>query len=303
MSPASSRPLCISPYAACPPLLLRRHECSQLMLLPHLSFTLPLTEPTPSPTHWSFDSFQNLHKQHSGGPRPASAILFWCSVRKNLSETQQWGGVLAGATKVQWVPQSSWQFAKRSLISVGAGQAGVGRPVPALRASGPALLVHNGLGACTWPSLCEQCVNRLGLFISASWTFSLRRVTLAPCSGKCTFELGLTHAPADPQPQPPDMSSGDCQLRWWQPFMQTGRVPTVFIRRGENWACSLDLWVSGGGRVWLCLEKMDQTGDLGIFQVMIDKREKFCQLMELKMTNEADVFNLQSEKNVDECYT
>lgn len=46
---------------------------------------------------------------------------------------------------------------------------------------------------------------------------------------------------------------------------------------------------------------MDQTGDLGIFQ--IDKREKFCQLMELKMTNEANVFNLQSEKNIDECYT
>lgn len=41
---------------------------------------------------------------------------------------------------------------------------------------------------------------------------------------------------------------------------------------------------------------MDQTGDLGIFQVMIDKRETFCQLMELEMTNEADVFNLQSEK-------
>ena len=41
---------------------------------------------------------------------------------------------------------------------------------------------------------------------------------------------------------------------------------------------------------------MDQTGDLGIFQVMIDKGETFCQLMELEMTNEADVFNLQSEK-------
>lgn len=48
---------------------------------------------------------------------------------------------------------------------------------------------------------------------------------------------------------------------------------------------------------------MDQTGDLGIFQVMIDKQEKFCQLMKLEMTNEADVFNLQSEKNVDKCYT
>ena len=41
---------------------------------------------------------------------------------------------------------------------------------------------------------------------------------------------------------------------------------------------------------------MDQTGDLGIFQVMIDKGETFCQIMELEMTNEADVFNLQSEK-------
>ena len=41
---------------------------------------------------------------------------------------------------------------------------------------------------------------------------------------------------------------------------------------------------------------MDPTGDLGIFQVMIDKGETFCQLMELEMTNEADVFNLQSEK-------
>ena len=41
---------------------------------------------------------------------------------------------------------------------------------------------------------------------------------------------------------------------------------------------------------------MDQTGDLGIFQVMIEKGETFCQLMELEMTNEADVFNLQSEK-------
>lgn len=48
---------------------------------------------------------------------------------------------------------------------------------------------------------------------------------------------------------------------------------------------------------------MDQTEDLGIFQVMIDKREKFCQLMELEMTNEADVFNLQSEKDIDECFT
>ena len=99
-------------------------------------------------------------------------------------------------------------------MSVNAGQAGVGRPAAALRASGPALLAHNGLGACTQPYFCEQCVHRLGLVILASCTFGLHGGTLAPCSGKCTFELGLTHAPADPQPQPPGVSSRDCQLRW-----------------------------------------------------------------------------------------
>lgn len=41
---------------------------------------------------------------------------------------------------------------------------------------------------------------------------------------------------------------------------------------------------------------MDQTGDLGIFQVMIDKGGKFCQLRELEMTNKADVFDLKVRK-------
>lgn len=127
------------------------------------------------------------------------------------------------------------------LLYLSVGQAGVvGQPRP--RGRGPALRVHNGLGACRglpsvgrvwrvvfpctgwawlafWTATHSVCTGDPG-----TWQRQMHLWVTKGCSHLCPSSSTITlwlHS----------VASCDCQIQLLQPYVQTGRAPVLFIRR------------------------------------------------------------------------